>query len=297
VKPVHTGRTPWSRLLLGGAALLAFDVARRLFRNRQLFEPSRLPARGWDPADYGLAPERVEDLRFDSGEGQQLHAWYCRAERPVASALYCHGNAGNLTHFAEVMPRLNEAGISVFLFDYRGYGRSSGHLTVHGVVRDALAAAKKHDELRPPGLPSIVYGFSLGGAVAAQLAAQHPFDGLILQSTFTSLRDMARVVFPRLPLHLLSGRHFDTREAVRRLDLPVLILHGTHDEWVPSRMANELFASLRGTKRMVTIDGGLHNDLFTRDPERLVREVRAFAEGLTALRPSLFTGAGTRVSS
>jgi uncharacterized protein len=280
VKQARTGGIAWSRVLLGGAALLAFEVARRLFRNRQLFEPSRLPERSWDPADYGLTPERVDDLRFNNGEGQQLHAWYCRAERPVASALYCHGNAGNLTRFAELMPRLNEAGISVFLFDYRGYGRSSGHLSVHGVVRDAIAAAKKHDELRPPGLPSIAYGFSLGGAVAAQLAARHPFDGLILQSTFTSLSDMARVVFPRLPLHLLSGGHFDTRRAVRRLDVPVLILHGTHDEFVPSRMARELFASFHGPKRMVSIDGGLHNDLFAREPERIVRELREFAAGL-----------------
>jgi fermentation-respiration switch protein FrsA (DUF1100 family) len=244
-------------VVLGAAALAALDFGRRAFRRHHLFAPSRVPLRTWDPADYGLARDRVDELRFENGDGQRLHAWYCRAERPVASAVYCHGNAGNLTHFAEVMPHLNEAGISVLLFDYRGYGQSSGRLSSHGVVHDALAAARKHDALRPPGLPSIAYGFSLGGAVAAQLATRHPFDGLILQATFTSLSEMARVIFPSWPLHLLSGGLFDTREVLRRLELPLLILHGSSDESVPGRMANELFEACGGPKRLVTIEGFL----------------------------------------
>lgn len=265
-------------LLGGAAAFLAFDIGRRLFRRSQLFAPERAPLISWDPADYGVAPESVEEVAIEARNGARMHGWYCRAPKPAASALYCHGNAGNLTTVAHVMPFLQRAGLNVLLFDYRGYGRSEGAPSLSGVVSDALAAARHHDMLRPPELPSIVYGYSLGGAVAAQLVGRHPFDGVILQSTFTNLPDIARVAFPRLPIRLLTGRIFDTLSVVQRLDLPALIIHGSADETCPTWMGQRLHESCASrSKRMVLIKGGMHGDLFQRgDAESLVDAIREF---------------------
>jgi alpha-beta hydrolase superfamily lysophospholipase len=271
-----------SSLLIGGAILLALDVGRRLFRRAQLFEPERNPVKSWKPEDYGIPPERAEELWFETDDGEILYGWYCRSENPVASALYCHGNTGNLSNTAHVMPYLLDAGINVLLFDYRGFGRSTGSPSLSGIIDDGVTAARLHEQLRPKNLPSILYGYSLGGAIAAQIIRRHPFDGLILQSTFTNLPDIARVTFPRVPLHLVSGRLFDTIEVVRKLTVPVLVIHGKADEVCPFWMAQQLHDSCAASsKKLILVDGGLHKDLFERpDAQKLVAEINRFAAEL-----------------
>ena len=192
-------------LIVGGTAIAALDLARRLFRHAQLFSPSPNPARSWNPADYGVSPEAIEEHWFETTDGELLYGWYCRSPRPVASAVFCHGNTGNLTTSADAIPHLLDAGINVLFFDYRGFGKSSGRPSINGIVADGVTAARFHDTIRPKSLPSILYGYSLGGAVAAQVIKRHSFDGLILQSTFTSLPKLARVLFPRFPMHLFTG--------------------------------------------------------------------------------------------
>jgi uncharacterized protein len=269
-------------LLIGGAILLALDVGRRIFRRAQLFEPERKPVISWNPEDYGIPRERTEVLTFETDDGELLYGWYCRAENPIASALYCHGNTGNLSNTAHVMPHLLDAGINVLLFDYRGFGRSSGSPSLSGIIDDGVTAARMHEKLRPKDIPSILYGYSLGGAIAAQVIRRHPLDGLILQSTFTNLPDIARVTFPRVPLHLVSGRLFDTLEVVRNLTIPALIIHGTTDEVCPSWMAQQLHDSCGASeKKLILVDGGLHKDLFERaDAQKLVSEINLFALSL-----------------
>ncbi|MCU1347326.1 MAG: alpha/beta hydrolase [Acidobacteria bacterium] len=274
-------------LIVGGAALAAAELGRRAFRDHELFCPVPEPLRDWNPATYGLDPSFVDELFLPTGDGHSLHAWYCRAKAPIASAVYCHGNTGNLTWFADEMRHLVGAGFSVLLFDYRGFGQSGGRPDLHGVIKDAILAAKKHDELRPAGIPSLAYGFSLGGAIAAQMAARIAFDGLVLQSTFTSLPDIARVTFPSLPIHLLSGHHFDTRSVVRELQIPLLVVHGSEDEAIPHAMGEEIFEAASGPKRLVVVSGGLHKDLYTREPERIVRELRDFVGNLPERRKTI----------
>jgi pimeloyl-ACP methyl ester carboxylesterase len=271
-----------SPLLIGGAILLALDVGRRLFRRSQLFEPQSKPVISWNPEDYGIPRERTEVLNFETEDGELLYGWYCRAQHPIASALYCHGNTGNLSNTAHVMPHLLDAGINVLLFDYRGFGRSSGSPSLSGIIDDGVTAARLHEKIRPKHIPSILYGYSLGGAIAAQIIRRHPFDGLILQSTFTNLPDIARVTFPRVPLHLVSGRLFDTLEVVRNLTVPALIIHGTTDEVCPSWMAQQLHDSCNASsKKLILVNGGLHKDLFERpDAQTLVWEVNRFATSL-----------------
>jgi uncharacterized protein len=271
-----------SSLLIGAAVLLALDVGRRLFRRAQLFEPERKPVISWKPEDYGIPRERAEELWFETDDGEILYGWYCRSANPIASALYCHGNTGNLSNTAHVMPYLLDAGINVLLFDYRGFGRSTGSPSLSGIIDDGVTAARLHEQLRPKNLPSILYGYSLGGAIAAQIIRRHPFDGLILQSTFTNLPDIARVTFPRVPLHLISGRLFDTIEVVRNLTVPVLIIHGRTDEVCPFWMAQQLHDVCgASSKKLILVDGGLHKDLFARpDAQKLVTEINRFAAEL-----------------
>ena len=269
-------------LIIGGATVLALDVIRRIFRRSQLFEPQREPVKSWKPEDYGIPRERTEVLSFETDDGEVLYGWYCHAPHPIASALYCHGNTGNLSNTAHVMPYLLDAGINVLLFDYRGFGRSSGSPSLSGIIDDGVTAAQLHEKIRPKNVPSILYGYSLGGAIAAQIIRRHPFDGLVLQSTFTNLPDIARVTFPRVPLHLVSGRLFDTMEVVRNIAVPVLIIHGTTDEVCPSWMAQQLHDSCADNeKKLVLVEGGLHKNLFEReDAQNLVWEINRFATSL-----------------
>lgn len=263
-------------LLVAGATMLAVDIGRRFYRHTQMFCPSSEPLKSWDPADYGIPPGAVEEHWIETPDGESLHAWYCRSEKPLASALFCHGNTGNLTISAAVIPHLLNAGLSVLFFDYRGFGRSSGRPSFGGVVADGVTAAKFHETIRPKELPSVLYGFSLGGAIAAQVIRRHPFDAMILQSTFTSLPQITRVLFPRLPMHLFAGNVFDTLSVVRRLQVPLLVLHGTDDEVVPCWMAHDLYGACGTKKGIHCVEGGLHKDLFERDPDALVWAISQF---------------------
>lgn len=268
-----------------GAVVGLFEIWRSLFRNGHLFAASRAPMVSWNPADYGLDPTMVDELEFESDDGTLLHGWYCRAADPIASVLYFHGNSANLTMVAPKIPHLNLAGLNVLVFDYRGFGRSSGRPTLTGVLEDGLAAARLHDALRPPRLPSILFGYSLGGAIAAETATRHRFDGLILQSTFTNLADMARVMYPRLPMHLLSGRAFDTLKIIKQLELPLVVIHGTDDPRIPCWMAEQLFEECATRHTLHLVPAGDHGNLFDVDADRLVDLLVKFASSIRAHEP------------
>lgn len=268
---------PW---LLGGAAVAALDVGRRYYRENQIFEPTRDPEKSWNPEDYGIPKTAVEEHWIDTPDGERLFAWYCRAENPKASGVFCHGNKGNITISANIIPHLLDAGLSILFFDYRGYGKSSGRTTYRGVISDGVTAARFHESIRPRNLPSILYGFSLGGAVAAQVIKRHRFDALILQSTFTSLTSITRVLYPRIPMHWLAGDLFDTMKVIRNLDAPLLVLHGTADEVIPCAMAHELYGACPTVKRIHCVEGALHKDLYERDPDALTWAVSQFIADL-----------------
>jgi len=258
------------------AAFSGLEMVRRFYRDSHLFVPSSEPIVSWEPADYGFHPDQVDEVFFEC-DGNRLHGWYCRAEHPVASALYCHGNTGNLTKDLSAIRHFVQRGISVFTFDYRGFGKSSGHPGIRGVVRDAIGAAALHDSLRPAGIPSLLYGFSLGGAIAAQVARQWQFRILVLQSTFTCLREIARVVHASSSLHLLCGDEFDTLSVVKQLAIPIIVIHGSDDQAIPIWMGLELFRDAANARALLTVEGGSHGNLLDVAAERIVRTVRRLA--------------------
>src|SRR5713101_4979804 len=193
-----------------------------------------------DPADVGLA---FTELTIPTEDGERLAGWWipARAQPARAHVLFFHGNAGNVSHRLEHALALTAAGLDVLLVDYRGYGRSTGRPSEQGLYRDARASLAA---LRAGGVVDaarIVYmGESLGGAVALWLALQDPPAGLVLQSAFTSLRDMARVHYPWVPAALV-GDGFPSLDRIPTLRAPVLILHGDRDEIVPVAQGRALY--------------------------------------------------------
>lgn len=205
----------------------------------------------------------LEDVWFQSRDGTKLFGWYVEAGPSAPVLLWCHGNAGNVIHRLDNLAELYRLGLSVFIFDYRGYGRSAGKPTEDGLYQDALAAygyLVNTRGVRPERL--ILFGRSLGASVAGTVASQRLAAGLILESPFPSIAAMARTHYLGLPLHwLLSGR-FPLDERLSRVSLPVLVIHGDRDDIVPIALGREVFAAAREPKSLYVIEGANHNDTY-----------------------------------
>lgn len=223
---------------------------------RLLFYPSKYPAGDWNPS--GL---KYEDVWFNAADGTRLHGWYCPADEARAVVLFAHGNAGNVSHRASLLRTLqNDLRLTVLIFDYRGYGRSEGAPSVEGVLQDGRAAravlARRADV---PEAQVVLMGRSLGGAVVVQLAAEMAPRGLILQSTFSSLKDVAAHHYPALAW-LVSADKLNSTAKIVRYKGPLLQSHGDADRTIPHALGRKLFEAAREPKRFVTIPGGDHND-------------------------------------
>jgi uncharacterized protein len=253
----------------------------RLLLHSLLYLPAREILQ--TPAAAGL---RFADVAPRTEDGEQLHAWWIPATAPtIAHVLLCHGNAGNVGDRIPHLALLSAAGFDVLAFDYRGYGRSSGRPSEHGTYRDARAAREallRQDGVDPAGV--LYLGESLGGAVALALALELPPAGLILQSTFTSVRDMARLHYPFIPRAFVPDAYPSLR-LVRGLQAPLLVLHGSDDRIVPVMDGQALFEAAPDPKRIEVFAGAAHNDLITRAGERWIRAITAWATALSPRRP------------
>lgn len=262
-------------LLLGGAALARSAGAGRLRPPDEwlLFAPAPYPqGPSWDAEAQGC-----RDLFFPSEDGTRLHGWLCEAETPRAVLLHAHGNGGNLSHRAELARRLRGLGISTMIWDYRGYGRSEGRPSVPGILADARAArATLAAETGVPPEAQLLMGSSLGGAVALQLAADVPPRGLVLLSTFDSLRGVAREHYGRLAV-LVPRAKLDSAAALARYSGPLLQGHGDDDRIVPYALGERLHRAAPGPARFVRFPGGGHNDP---PPEAWWEALDDFVDGL-----------------
>jgi hypothetical protein len=219
--------------------------------------PAKYPQGDWTPSETIF-----EDCWFETLDGLRIHGWYLKHERPQAVILYAHGNAGNITHRARVAVRLHEKfDASILLFDYRGYGRSEGTPSIDGLYRDARAARdylSEREQTKPTDI--VLMGRSLGGAIAVELAAEDGARGLVLESTFSSLREVAGSHYPKFLVNLLVADRLDSLSSIARFAGPLLISHGTADQTIPLAHGRQLFEAANEPKAFVQIAGGDHND-------------------------------------
>lgn len=224
-----------------------------------LFFPTKYPNGNWKPTNL-----QFEDIYFESEDGTKLHGWYCPCNEPRGVVLLAHGNAGNVSSRASWLRYLqNQAKLSVLIFDYRGYGRSEGVATVEGVLKDAQAARTKLCELaRVEPDQVILMGESLGGAIAIELAAEVAPRGLIIQSSFSSLRDVADVHYPKLSWLVPAGK-LNSFDRITKYRGPLLQSHGNLDQTIPSGLGQKLFAAANEPKQFVEIKQAGHNNWLT----------------------------------
>jgi fermentation-respiration switch protein FrsA (DUF1100 family) len=232
-----------------------------------------------DPKMLGLA---FEDVVLTTEDGIKLHGWFVPYAEASTTLLIFHGNAGNIGHRLSWIDMLHRLRVNVYIVDYRGYGKSEGKPFEQGLYRDATASYQWWlHERGGTNQKLVLLGESLGGAVAVDLAARFPVSGIILQSTFTSARDMAKSLFPLGLLQPVLGVHFDSASKIRLIACPKLFIHGNRDEIVPFELGKKLFELAPEPKRFFEVPGAGHNDLiWVAEPEYS----RRIADFLAALR-------------
>ena len=253
------------------AALLAFMY---VAQDSLVYYPGIAREISTTPAAHGLA---YEDLTIATEDGEKLNAWWIPAEARRGAVLLLHGNAGNISHRIDYARMFRKMGYGTLLVDYRGYGKSSGSPSEEGTYRDAVAAWRwltsrgvREDEI-------VLFGESLGAAVAAWLAARHAPRALVIASAFTSVPDLGAELYRFIPVRLLSRIHYDTLAQLPRVRAPVLIAHSAEDDIIPYAHGRRLFAAANEPKTFLELRGG-HNDGFIFVRAEWVAALQSFLE-------------------
>lgn len=233
---------------------LAFSLMPK-FADRLVYFPSRAHD-GGTPALLGLA---YEDVALQAADGVRLHAWLVHVAGARRTLLLLHGNAGNISHRLDKLAVFADLGVDVLMLDYRGYGLSDGTPDEAGTYRDADAAYAWLVARGVAPADLVVYGESLGGPIAVDLAARRAVGGLVLESAPSSIIGVARHHYPWLPVSLFLSVRYDALARLARVRAPLLILHSPDDEIVPFSMAEDLYAAAAPPKHLVRLHGG-HND-------------------------------------
>lgn len=257
---------PWWRglaRLMAGAVIcyLGIIVMLWLLETWVLFRPTT-HAQEWWPPDPEL---RAQDVEFASADGRRIHAWWCPPvnwDRSKGALLYCHGNAGNLSHRGPgLVPWQEMLQVGVLIFDYPGYGKSAGKPSEAGCYAAAQAA---YDWLvnvqQVPPERIILYGRSLGGGVAVDLASRQKHAGLVLNGTFTSIPELAQQKFPWLPARWMVRNQFNNLAKIGNCRSPVFIAHGTRDSLIPLSQGEQVYDAAHEPKRFYRLEGLDHND-------------------------------------
>jgi len=241
------------------------------FEHHQVYHPSRIMY-----ASGAQLGRPFEDVYLKAEDGTRLNGWFfpCGTTAGTRAVLFCHGNGGNICHRLNMAEALLSTGVAVFLLDYRGYGRSEGHPSEPGTYQDGAAAY--HWLLQKGFSPRdvLVYGESLGGGVAAELASRFPVGGLILQSTFTCIADIGSDLFPWLPVRWLANIKYDTLSKLPRIKCPVLVMHSRGDRLIRFPHGQKNFAAANSPKLFCELSGE-HNDPLT-ERAQFIADFRRF---------------------
>lgn len=242
---------------------IIFVIVLWLFQSHLVYFPRR---------EIAMTPDQIklpyEDINLKTSDGVKLSGWFIPAENARGVILFCHGNAGNISHRLESIRIFNRLSLDVFIFDYRGYGRSEGRPTEQGTYVDAEAAWRYLLENRQADPTKIIiFGRSLGGAVASWLAKAQTAGALIVESAFTSVPDIGAEAYPFLPVKLLSRFNYSTVGYIHEVRCPVLIVHSRDDELILFNHGRRLFEAANEPKDFLEISGS-HNDGFLISSEK-----------------------------
>ncbi len=263
------------RVLLFIAAIVVSMLGTLMFFEESLiYFPSKYPQGEWNPTGFPF-----EDVNFAASDGVKLHGWYVPCPNARGAVLFLHGNGGNITHRADFLRALHKSmRASVFIFDYRGYGRSEGQPTEAGVYADARAARDwlaKRENIDPADI--VFMGESFGGAVAVDLAANDGARGLVLISVFGDIRSVAQHHYGLLPIQYLMRSRFDSAAKIANYHGPLLQMHGDVDSIIPIAEGERLFAAANRPKEFLRIPGHDHNDF---PPQEFFKALDVFFDKL-----------------
>jgi hypothetical protein len=269
------GKMLWT--LLGSLALVygGFSALLFFFQENLAYYPELGREILTTPRDHGLD---YEALTLSTPDGERLDAWFVPKPQARGAVLVLHGNAGNMSHRMDTIAMFHRLGYSVLIFDYRGYGRSTGYPSEEGLYQDARTAwahLARERGLAPGRI--VLFGESLGGAVAARLAAEERPGALVLSSVFASAREFAADIYPWLPTRWLVRMNYDSRAALASVHCPVLVAHSPDDEIIPFSHGKKLFEAAPEPRVFLQLAGG-HNDGFIFMREEWVRVLADFLD-------------------
>lgn len=238
-----------------------FCVALLMIEDKMIYFPSKYPEGMWNIKDHDVL---VEDAYFKTEDGLTLHGWFVPSTEDKITLLWFHGNAGNLSHRLENIIYLHKLNINIFIFDYRGYGRSEGRLPSERTIYIDSRAAY-HYLIKEKGVQKenlFFFGRSLGGAVAVEIAREFNCKGIIIESSFTSAREMAGIMFPFLPVKYFIKTKYNSIEKIKDIYCPKLFIHGNRDKIVPFKLGKKLYDAAPVPKEFFEIKGAGHNDTY-----------------------------------
>lgn len=268
----------WSIISIAALAYFGFMAVVFVGQPHFIYFPEKTSLE--TPDQTGLS---YEEISFETADNVKLSGWFIPAENPRGVVLFFHGNAGNISNRMESIHIFHRLGFSTFIFDYRGYGKSSGKPTEKGTYLDAEAAWRYLTEKRDvPPKEVIFFGRSLGGAIAAWLAQNNTPKALIIESSFTSVPDIAADLYPYLPARLLARFDYNTGEYIKRINCPILVIHSINDDMIPFKHGRRLFDAAREPKKFVEITG-THNDGFMTSGKRYEDGLDAFLRNYPAI--------------
>lgn len=247
-----------------------FVIYVRYLESKSVFYPTK--ALSATPKELGL---EYENIHLRASDGVKLHGWLIKVPDAKSTLIFLHGNAGNIGDRLGKIDLFHRMGLNILIIDYRGYGSSGGYPTEDGIYLDALAAydfLQSRDDLKEQAV--VVYGASLGGAVAVDLATKRKIDGLIVDSTFSSAADIARIIYPFVPKFLIKIK-LDSLTKIKELTVPKLFIHSVDDRTVPIALGRKLYEAAPGPKEFIEIAGD-HNDGHLLDESKFREGIRQF---------------------
>lgn len=248
------------------------------FEGKFIYFPEKMPK----DVTYSTAPKESKEIWFTTADGVKINGLYAKAPDAKFTLLWFHGNAGNMENRFDMLKKLLKVGIDILIIDYRSYGKSEGSPSEEGLYKDADGAYDfLISEMKIPPERIIIFGKSLGSAVAIDLASRVKCAGLIVQSSFTSAKDMAKYVMPFFPARYFMRTNFDSISKISKITVPKLFIHSPADEVIPFEQGKKLFEAAPEPKRFYEVPYAAHNYTYIIGGEKYLDEFRKFVKSLS----------------